>query len=352
MLTQSLPKVALVWFACVLVATATGCSKGAQQERVTAIDLPTLQVPEPSYDFGQVVEGGKLTHVFTLKNLGGGPLHIDQVRTSCGCTAAALKTKEIAPHGEGQIEVTFDTNHRSGDQRKTITVTSDDPIKPSVNLEFHANVEVLLALQPDFLQLSSEVGKTQVIDTWLTGKLKEKSRLKVLQKPADHEVAVKVVEQTLDAGVGVLGLRFTLSSKKSGSGNGNISIETGVANPVKLQVGYSWTVIGNIEVSPAHLLFTNAKGDSMERVLHVKSRIADFKLQQARIVSGPFVANIETPDSGVGYEVRVSLKKGVAHTAAAVGDSGKLELVSNDPLEPTREVLIKFTPIDAPSTSP
>lgn len=350
MLPWSLPKVALVPFACVLLATATGCSKGARQERMTAIDLPTLQVPESSYDFGQVVEGGKITHIFTLKNLGGGTLHIDQVRPSCGCTAAVLKTKEIAPHGEGQIEVTFDTNHRSGDQRKTITVTSDDPIKPSVNLEFHANVEVLLALQPEFIQLSSELGKTQVIDTWLTGKLKEKAHLKVLQKPADHELAVKVIEQTLDGGVGVQGLRFTLSSKKSGSGNGNVSIETGFANPSKVQVGYAWTVTGNIEVSPAHLLFTNGKGDSLERVLHVTSRNADFKLQQARVVSGPFVANIETPDSGVGYAVRVSLRKGV--TPAAIADSGKLELVSNDPLEPKREVLIKIAPSSSPATAP
>ena len=350
MLTRNLSKVALVPFACVLLATATGCSKGAQQERVTAIDLPTLQVPESSYDFGEVVEGGKLTHVFTLKNLGGGALHIDQVRTSCGCTVAALKTKEIAPHGEGQVEVSFDTNHRGGDQRKTITVTSDDPIKPSVNLEIHANVQVILALQPESLQLSSEVGKTQVIDTWLTGNLKEKARLRVLQKPADHELSVKAIEQTPDAGVGVQGLRFTLSSKKSGSGSGNVSIETGLANPDKLQVGYAWTITGNIDVSPAQLLFTNGKGDSLERVLHVTSRNADFKLHQARIVSGPFVASIETPDSGVGYGVRVSLKKGVA--PAAVADSGKLELVSNDPLEPKREVLIKFAPAVAPSTSP
>jgi hypothetical protein len=350
-LTIRLPKAALVPVTTVLLATATGCSKGALQERMTAIDLPTLEVPESNYDFGQVEEGGKLTHVFTLKNLGGGVLHIDQVRSSCGCTAAAVKTKEIAPHGEGQIEVTFDTNHRSGDQRKSITVTSDDPIRPSVNLEIHASVEVLLALQPQFIQLSAEIGKTQVIDAWLTGKLKEKAHLKIQQKPADHELAVKIIEQTLDGGVGVQGLRFTISSKKSGSGSGNVSFETGIANLAKLQVGYSWAIKGNIEVSPAQLLFTNGKGDSLERVLHVTSRNADFKLQQARIVSGPFVANIETPDSGVDYAVRVSLKKGVAPTVATVA-SGTLELVSNDPLEPKREVLIKFAPSVAPSTAP
>lgn len=83
----------------------------------------------------------------------------------------------------------------------------------------------------------------------------------------------------------------------------------------------------------------------------MKSRNADFKLKQVRIVSGPFVANIETPDSSVGYEVRVSLKKAMAAAATAVA-SGMLELVSNDPLEPKKDVLIKLASSGSPSTSP
>ena len=352
MLTPTLPKLALVPFACALMVGATGCSKGAKQDGATAVGSPTLQIQEPSHDFGQVAEGEKLTHVFTIRNVGKGALHIDQVKTSCGCTAAVLKNNDIAPGGEGQIEVTFDTKHRIGVQRKTVEVTSNDRINPSANLEILANVALLLAFQPDVAQLSSEPGKTQVIETWLTGKLKEKARLKVLQEPADHELAVKVIEQTLDGGVGVQGLRFTLSSKNSGFGSGNVNIETGLPNLEMIQIGYAWTVTGNVEVSPVHLFFTDAKGDSLERVLHVKSRNTDFKLRQARIVSGPFVAKIETPDSGVGYEVHVSLKKTVGLPSAAVTVLGKLELVSNDPLEPKRQVLLKFAPSVSPSTLP
>ncbi len=349
MLPKSLVKFALVPFAFALAAT--GCSKRDKQNRFTPIGLPTIQIQEPNYDFGQVMEGGKISHVFTVRNVGAGALHIDQVRTSCGCTAAVLKNKEIAPGGEGQIEVTFDTNHRTGDQRKTIVVTSDDPVKPSVNLEIHTNVQVLLAFDPDFVQLRSEPGRTQAIETWLTGKSKDEAHLKVSGKPAEPQLAVKVIEKTLDGGVGVQGIRLTLSSKQSGFGSGSVTLETGLAKPDNLHIGYAWTVAGSLEVSPVSLFFTDAKGDSLERVLRVTSHNADFNLRKALIVSGPFVSNIETPDSGVGYEVHVSLKKGATFPSAAVTVAGKLELFSNDPLEPKKEVPIKFAPSVPPSTS-
>ena len=350
MLTQSLAKYAFVPFA--LVLGATGCSKKDKQDHFTPIGLPTIQIQEPNYDFGKVAEGGKLTHAFTVKNVGAGALHIDQVKTSCGCTAAVLKSKEIAPGGEGQIEVTFDTNHRTGDQRKTITVTSDDPVKPSANLEIHAMVQVLLAFDPQFLQLRAEPGKTQVTETWLTGDSKEQAHLKILEQPAEHELTVKVVEKTLDGGVGLQGLRFTLISKQSGFGNGNVNIETGLANPDKLQIGYAWTVAGNIQVTPESLFFTGAQGESLERVLRVTSQVPGFNLRQARITSGPFGAAIETPDAGVAYDVRVTLKKGQTFPSGAVTVAGKLELVTNDRLEPKKEVLIKFAPSLPPSATP
>ena len=343
-LHPKLSKFALISIACTLALGVTDCTKARKQEAATVIELPTLEIQELTHDFGEVVEGGKLTHLFTVRNAGAGVLHINELRVSCGCTAAVLKANDVAPGGEGQIEVTFDTNHLHGDQGKTVVVTSNDPIHPNAYLGIRANVQALLALQPEFIQMNSEPGKTQVIDTWLTGKMKEQARLKVLKKPSDPELVVKVIEQTTDGGVALQGLRFTLSSRKSGFGSAGVIMETGLPNPDELQIDYSWTVAGNIEVSPAHLLFTNAKGGTSERVLRVKSRKADFKLRQARIVSGPFVAKIDTLDSGAGYDVRISFKKGAAPTATVATDLGKLELLSNDPLEPKREVRIRFSP--------
>ena len=314
--------------------------------------MPTLVIPEQNHDFGSVVEGAKLTHVFVVKNVGAGPLHIDRVATSCGCTAAILKSKELNPGAESQIEVTFDTNHKGGDNQKAITVFSDDPINPQAKIEIRARVTVVLGVEPDFTQLRTEIGKVLVSETWLTGALKEQAHLKILELPKEPELKVKVVEKPTDGGVGVQGLRFTLSSKKSGFGSGTVSVVTGLANPEKVHVGYSWTVEGNIHVSPVRLYFPTDPASATEQTLHVESRLPEFQLRQVRIVSGPFTASFQKQESGAEYDVHVSLKKGPNASPAAMKGDGKLELLSNDPLEPRSEVLLGFTPSVAPAPPP
>ncbi|HDZ26388.1 MAG TPA: DUF1573 domain-containing protein, partial [Candidatus Aminicenantes bacterium] len=65
---------------------------------------PKLKFREESKDFGKVKQGEVLTHVFVFKNEGDETLVIKRVKTSCGCTAALLSKKEIAPGAEGEIK--------------------------------------------------------------------------------------------------------------------------------------------------------------------------------------------------------------------------------------------------------
>jgi hypothetical protein len=41
---------------------------------------PSIQIPETAHDFGEVLEGAEVTHVFAVKNVGKTPLQITQVR--------------------------------------------------------------------------------------------------------------------------------------------------------------------------------------------------------------------------------------------------------------------------------
>jgi hypothetical protein len=43
-------------------------------------EVPSMQVPETTYDFGEVMEGGEVSHDFKVKNTGKAVLQIDQVR--------------------------------------------------------------------------------------------------------------------------------------------------------------------------------------------------------------------------------------------------------------------------------
>src|SRR5262245_49932812 len=75
---------------------------------------PVITIASPVYDFGTVMEGEPARHKFEVKNTGGAPLDIKSLVASCGCTAAALKQKILAPGDSTEIEVTFDTRGRRG----------------------------------------------------------------------------------------------------------------------------------------------------------------------------------------------------------------------------------------------
>ena len=67
-------------------------------------------------------------------------LIIRKVKTSCGCTAAELKKKEIKPGEETQIDVKYDSTNNTGKQIKTITVICNDPETPTTLLSISSEV--------------------------------------------------------------------------------------------------------------------------------------------------------------------------------------------------------------------
>jgi hypothetical protein len=88
---------------------------------------------------------------FKYQNKGAKPIHINAVRTSCGCTTAALAKNDVAPGEKGEIVATLKTGDRVGLQQKTVTVETDDAKEPQTVLTLKANVVQLLELQPAFV---------------------------------------------------------------------------------------------------------------------------------------------------------------------------------------------------------
>jgi Protein of unknown function (DUF1573) len=88
---------------------------------------------------------------FKFENKGAKPIHISAVRTSCGCTTAALAKNDVAPGEKGEIVATLKTGDRVGLQQKTVTVETDDPKQPQTVLTLKAMIAQILELQPVFV---------------------------------------------------------------------------------------------------------------------------------------------------------------------------------------------------------
>ncbi len=84
-----------------------------------------LQFESTAYDFKELNQGEKMTHTFEFENTGSIPLIINNVLTTCGCTAPEWPKEPVKPGAKGQIKVVFDSSSKIGRQNKVITIRSN-----------------------------------------------------------------------------------------------------------------------------------------------------------------------------------------------------------------------------------
>jgi len=84
-----------------------------------------MSFEDSKYDFGEIIQGEKISHSFTFTNTGDAPLIISSVRATCGCTVPTWSKEPIEPGDSEEIKVVFDSEGKSGTQTKDITIISN-----------------------------------------------------------------------------------------------------------------------------------------------------------------------------------------------------------------------------------
>jgi hypothetical protein len=97
-------------------------------------------------DFGKVMQGETIKHIFRFSNNGSSTLEILAVGPSCGCQATSLSAKQIQPGQSGQIEVSVDTAILTGAIDESVNIITNDPQRPSVFLSIKAEVQPEISL--------------------------------------------------------------------------------------------------------------------------------------------------------------------------------------------------------------
>lgn len=103
--------------------------------------VPALLFETNTIDFGDLSGNTEIEKVILLTNTGKSKLNIRQIDTNCDCIVTSLKKENIAPGKEVKLKVKFLSEGRVGRQYKTITVFSNDPIKPTQTLSVKAQVK-------------------------------------------------------------------------------------------------------------------------------------------------------------------------------------------------------------------
>jgi hypothetical protein len=97
--------------------------------------MPAFNFEKEMHNFGQLIDGEKVSYSFKFTNSGNAPLIISSAKGSCGCTVPNWPKDPIAPGESGTIDVTFNSSGRSGKQNKAVTLTANtNPSRKVINI--------------------------------------------------------------------------------------------------------------------------------------------------------------------------------------------------------------------------
>lgn len=104
---------------------------------------PKIHFEQRVHDFGAMRSDTPLSHPWEYRNLGDADLEILNVRTNCGCTATVTDKTPVPPGGTGILRVDFDPSGINGTVRKTLAVSSNDPVNARILLTIKATVTLV-----------------------------------------------------------------------------------------------------------------------------------------------------------------------------------------------------------------
>ena len=86
---------------------------------------PKIVFSEERHEFGDIIQGDVIEHVFEFTNSGNAPLVLQDVKTTCGCTVPEWPRTPLAPGATAELKVKFNSAGKIGIQNKVITVVSN-----------------------------------------------------------------------------------------------------------------------------------------------------------------------------------------------------------------------------------
>ena len=302
-----------------------------------AAATPSLVFDAVHHDFGRIPTDAKVTHRFKVTNQGKGYLNILGVRPSCGCTYAVLGKWSLAPLESTEIEVTFNPAGFHGLSRKSIQVTSNDPISPNQTLTFQAEVvaEVMPSTTSVFFAdvVRSSPHRTSVKLESGNGKPVQVTEAKLADAPW---LTVSPRQAGLDAWLDItLDARKLPANKHAGADL--LTVATSNPKVPSIKITIQWELRTSISVDPPRVAWAEPAGQELSATLTLKQVDGKpFRLLSSKS-SNP-VLRVELGDKGAASSHRIQ----VIFAAKAKPGSymEKILVTTDDPEQPELEVRV------------
>jgi hypothetical protein len=137
-----------------ITASAEEATQSPSTPAITNGASPKIKFDKTTYDFGATSMVQSLTGKFEYQNVGDAVLELKKPTTSCGCTVASLTPETLKPGEKGELVFTLNVGNISrGHAEKHITVPSNDPTTPSLELTVKADMTSTVEHEPEQVNL-------------------------------------------------------------------------------------------------------------------------------------------------------------------------------------------------------
>ena len=115
---------------------------------VVPSDVPSVAIDERKFDFGLVDSLRMHRHTFEIRNAGTAPLTLLSHGTTCKCLTVEVVDEKVAPGEAGKVVVIWDAQEDPDAFLQRVSVVTNDPRAPIVDLEVAGKVRIALAAEP------------------------------------------------------------------------------------------------------------------------------------------------------------------------------------------------------------
>jgi hypothetical protein len=211
---------------------------------------PVLKMSADEWKFGEVWYGEMPTYDLTLTNTGDKPINITRVRGSCSCTVPALKKNVLEPGESTTVKVTFNSMKKQGVVTSTVTVESDDPIRPVQTFRLSGTVKRVIEMSPisglRFLETKQDV--TLSGDITLTNMYTGEFKPEVQSTGSEFfKAEVKEVKPNKEYQVHV----ESVGELPWGPTRAIITLDTGMERMPKVQIPVTANIRARVSIAPA-----------------------------------------------------------------------------------------------------
>lgn len=324
---------------------------------------PKLTLSAAEWDFGTKWFGEAAEGELSLSNTGQGPLRINKIVSSCGCTVAKPKDgtswegKVIEPGASVAVSLRYDTKKNAKKVSQTITIENNDPDQSRAVVQVKGEVRNIYSMTPadriTLGRLERDSKLTQTLE--LTNNMDVPVPLK-LKPNTSKGYEVKFEEVT--AGKAYRLTVATVPPLAQGSLATELVFETGLAQVPELKIPVQAFVVPRVSVTPPKLIITPRLTQPFQRIVRVNySAAKPLKVTEVRSSSAliktelmppktpsPAAANMAT----LYHEIKVSLPGAADFPKEGV----KLEILTDDSDSEYKQLTVDIVMQQPPAPTP